>query len=289
MNKKKEELIKYLFVILGTVVYTLGLNLFVTPMHLYSGGVMGISQILRTVFTDKLGIRLGDADIAGIIYYIFNVPLLIMAYKKLSKQFFFKTIISVTFMMIIMALIPVPEPIVSDMLTGCIIGGMACGAGIGMVLIAGGSGGGFDIVATYLAKNHQNLSVGKVSLFVNIIIYVICAILFNVETAIYSVIMSAVSNITIDRVHYQNIMIQAMIITKVDGLDNHVMEKTGRGITEVKGEGAYTGDDVHILITVISKYEMNIVRKIVQEYDPHAFVSYTKLSGLEGNFKKRLL
>ena len=121
MNKKKEELIKYLFVILGTVIYTLGLNLFVTPMHLYSGGIMGISQILRTVFTDKLGIRLGDADMAGIIYYIFNVPLLIMAYKKLSKQFFFKTIISVTFMMIIMALIPVPEPIVSDMLTGCIL------------------------------------------------------------------------------------------------------------------------------------------------------------------------
>lgn len=289
MKKKKEEILKYLMIIAGALLYTAGLNFFVTPMRLYSGGVMGISQLLRTLFVDKLGLSIGSFDLSGIIYYVFNIPLFIMAYKKLSKPFFFKTLLSVSVIMIAMALVPIPEPLVENKLTGCIIGGMAVGTGIGMMLRSGGSGGGFDIVGTYVAKHYQNMSVGKVALIVNVVIYVVCAILFDVETAIYSVILSAVNTITLDRVHYQNIMMQTLIITKTEDLAEHIMEKTHRGVTEWTGDGAYTNEGVHILITVVSKYEMIMVKRVVHEYDSHAFVTYTQLSSLDGNFQKRLL
>ncbi len=288
MKDKKIEIIRFAWVLVGALLYVAGLVVFVNPMHLYSGGAMGISQLIRTLLVEKAGLDLGSVDISGIFYYVINIPLFVIAYRKLSKQFFFKTLFSVTIVTLILAVIPSPEPFVENKLTGCIIGGMMVGAGVGIMLRAGGSGGGLDIVGMYLAKHRRNLSVGKVSLSINIVIYLLCAILFDVETAVYSVILSATTAIMLDRVHYQNIMMQAVIITKVDGLATHIMENTHRGVTEWSGDGAYTNEGVHILLTVISKYEMTTVKRVIHEYDPHAFVSYTHIEALDGNFKKRL-
>ncbi|MBP5158711.1 MAG: YitT family protein [Lachnospiraceae bacterium] len=288
MKDRKTEIIRTAWILVGALLYTAGLIVFVNPMHLYSGGAMGVSQLTRTLLADKAGIDFGTLDISGIIYYVLNVPLFVIAYRKLSKQFFFKTLFAVSLVTLLLAVIPSPEPFIENKLTGCIIGGMTVGAGVGIMLRAGGSGGGLDIVGMYFAKHKRNMSVGRVSLCINIFIYILSAILFDVETAVYSVIMSAVTAIMLDRVHYQNIMMQAVIITKVDGLAAHIMENTHRGVTEWTGDGAYTNEGVHILLTVISKYEMTAVKRVIHEYDPHAFVSYTHIEALDGNFKKRL-
>lgn len=289
MDDRKPGMVRYLTIAGGALLYTLGLNLFVTPMHLYSGGAMGIAQIIRTLLVEKAGVTLGNVDLSGIIYYILNIPLMILAFKGLNKSFFFKTLLAITVTTVAMSLIPIPAPIVADKLTGCIIGGMTVGAGIGIMLMSGGSGGGLDILWTYLAGKGSNRSVGRFGLCCNIMIYAVCAILFNVETAVYSVILSAVSSITLDRVHFQNIMMQMTIVTKVEGVAKHIMDKTRHGVTEWDGNGAYTNQGVHVLLTVVSKYEVSKVRRVVRECDPHAFISYNRIDGLDGNFKKRLL
>lgn len=289
-SKLRDEIWRFFLVAFGTIVFSCGINLFITPLGLYNGGVLGISQISRTILVDYLHIPLGpNIDIAGIIYFLINIPLFFLAYKGVSRLFFFKTVLSVTLTTFIITIIPVPDPlIIEDTLTSCIIGGLMYGSGVGVCLYAGGSGGGTDILGIYLSKIYRNFSVGKVSIGLNAIIYLICALVFNLETAIYSIIYAALSSFTVDRVHSQNIMVQATIFTKVDGIAQPIMNVIQRGVTEWKGDGAYTHEDTNILVTAISKYEINLLRRQVHSLDPQAFIIYNKLLNIDGNYVKKL-
>lgn len=286
---QESDFLKYILVFLGSAVYTAGLILFVTPHNLYTGGIMGFAQLLRSAIVMYTPIVLPEGfDLSGIIYYIVNIPLFVIAYRSISKTFFIKTVLATTTITVITSLIPIPAPIISDRLTSCVVGGLIVGVGIGLMLKYGGSGGGLDIIGMYLTKKYTDASVGKVALTCNICLYVICAIMFNIETAVYSIIYSAVSSFTLDRIHDQNIMIRAMIFTKQDGIPELIMTELHRGVTEWQGDGAYTHESEHILVSIISKYEMNHLRRLVLEKDPHAFITYDRVASVDGNFLKRL-
>lgn len=288
-NETMQVLLGYGQTLLGAAVYTSGVILFVNALNLFSGGAMGLSQLIRTLLEDKLGLNiLGGVDISGIIYYLINIPLLVIAYRHLGKRLFLKTMIATATITILLSVVPPMKPLLGDRLTGCIVGGIITGTGNGIMLLGGGTGGGLDIVGMYLTKKYKNISVGRVSLTFNIILYLTCAIFFNVETAIYSIIVTAVSAITLDRIHYQNIMIQAMVFTKVEGISEQIMKELGRGVTEWNGDGAYTHESEHIFVSVISKYEVPRFRRVVKSIDPNAFVTYSQIYSVDGNFSKRL-
>ena len=112
-------------------------------------------------------------------------------------------------------LIPIPStPLIQDALAASIIGGIFAGAGIGISLQSGGSSGGMDIVGMCLTRRYKGISVGKVSLAVNTVIYGICALLFGVQTFVYSLIYSVVSMLMTDRTHTQNISIQKLLFLR---------------------------------------------------------------------------
>lgn len=286
---RRDTLSKYVNIIIGSVLYSFGIILFITPLNLFSGGAMGLAQLIRDVLVNIIGLNIPpNFDLSGILYYVINVPLLILAYKRISKYFFIKTIISVTAITATLSLFNINELIIDDTLTCCVIGGLLSGIGTGLVLRSGGSGGGLDILGMYLTKNRADASVGKVSLVFNVILYTLCAIMSDIPTAIYSIIFSAIGSFTVDNLHSQNIKMQALIFTKVDNVAQPIMEKLGRGVTEWQGDGAYTHESTHILVTVISKYEVLQLRRIVLSIDPKAFISYTQISGVFGNFEKKL-
>ena len=196
----------------GMLLFAMGINLFIVPADLYNGGLLGISQILRTIFVHYLHWFSGTTDIAGVINLILNVPLFVLAYVSISKSFFMRTLICVISQTIFFSFIPIPSaPIVSDSLTASMIGGIMAGAGIGIALRSGGSSGGMDIVGMYFTKKYKDFSVGKVSLAVNCVVYGICAVLFGLPTAIYSIIYSAVSTLMTDKAHIQNINVEVMM------------------------------------------------------------------------------
>lgn len=290
MNKTKlrDEIWRFFLVAIGTIVFSCGINLFLTPLNLFNGGALGISQLCRTVLHDYMHVNT-NIDIAGIIYFLLNIPLFFLAYKGVSRMFFLKTGLSVLLTTFIITVIPVPDPlIIEDTLTSCIIGGLMYGSGVGLCLYAGGSGGGIDILGIYLSKRYRDFSVGKVNVSLNAMIYLVCALLFNLETAIYSIIYAAISSFTVDRVHAQNIMVQVTIFTKKDNLAGPIMKEINRGVTEWKGDGAYTHEETNILVTAISKYEVGILRRLIQGLDPQAFIIYNKIMNIDGNYIKKL-
>ena len=289
MSKEKESY-KLFMVILGGFIFAAGVNLFIVPLNLYSCGLIGIAQIIRTILIEIVHLPLPtDFDVAGIINFVMNIPLFVMAYKVISRKFFIKTVLCVLAQTIAFSFVMIPkQPILDDVLASCLIGGVITGFGIGIALRSGGSGGGLDILGIYFARKFKNFSVGKLNLVVNAVVYLICAFLFTVPTAIYSILFMACFSLMLDRTHYQNINMTAMIFTKNKDVQQAIMKETGRGVTYWDGAGAYTDTETRVLVTVINKYEEEQLQRIVDHLDPKAFIIFNEGPTVSGNFEKRL-
>lgn len=288
-TQKRQNIFGMGTAILGSVMFAFGLNVFITPLALYNGGFMGISQLMRTFIVNTLHFSFGQTDIAGIIYLLINLPLIYMAWTKMGKMFFARSIITIIIQTLALTIIPIPaSPIIDDYLAACVIGGIIAGTGSGLILRGGSSGGGQDILGIYFSKKFPGFSVGKVSLIINFFVYGICLVMFNIEIVIYSLIYGVVYSIACDRVHIQNINMSVMIFTKKLGISRAIIEQMGRGVTNWDGAGAYTNQTSYILFVVISKYEVNRLKRVVHSIDPNAFMIFTEGCSVSGNFEKRL-
>ena len=277
--------------VIGELIAAAALNLFIVPLNLYTGGLMGVCQLLRTLAADYLGMNFGAYDVAGILYFLLNIPILLLAYKHLGRAFVAKTLICTVAFSLFYSLIPSPSvPIVDDYLTACLLGGILAGVGGGLVLTCGASGGGLDIVGLYLSKRGSQFTVGKFSLSFNAVLYTACLFLFSPEVAIYSVIYNFFTAMVLDRMHQQNVSIQALIFTKgdEDTLARFIIENLGRSVTYWEGVGAYTGEDVHVLCVCLSKFEIEELVHAVHSIDPHAFVTTQEGTRIYGNFQRKV-
>ena len=275
----------------GELICAVGVRLFIVPLNLYSGGLMGVCQLFRTLMQTYMDLDFGTGDIAGILYFALNVPILLFAYKTLGKHLVLKTLVCTLSYSLFYSVVPTPAvPIVDDYLTACLLGGILNGIGCGIALTCGGSGGGLDIVGLCLSKRGSRFTVGKFSLTFNVFLYAACLFLFQPEIAIYSVIYNYFSAMVLDRMHQQNVSVEALIFTRDDQekLARFIIEKLGRGVTYWNGVGAYTGTDLHVLCVCLSKYEIEELLHTVHTIDPHAFVTVQEGVRVHGNFQRKL-
>ena len=276
--------------IVGTFLFCFAINIFIVPMGLYNGGILGLSQLLRTVILEIFPINV-KFDIAGLLNFGINIPLFILAYKYIGKTFFSRTLFCVTIQTIFLTIIPTLEsPIINDMLTSVLIGGIIAGIGTGMTLSAGGSGGGTDIIGIAASLKNKNFSVGKLGLAINIVIYAICGIKFNLSIMIYSIIYSVFATVMIDHTHQQNICSTAMIFTKSEPtkIIKFVKEELERDITTWEAVGGYKNTKTYICYAVLSKYELQRLERNLVNLDKNAFIVKTDGVEIDGNFRKKL-
>ena len=288
---KNKTLVKeYFYIILGSVIFALGTNLFIVPYGIYNGGFVGTAQLIRTVLVDYFHMEV-NFDIAGIINMCLNIPMLIIAYFKLNPSFVKKTTFSIIVQTIAFSAIPIMEiPLVGDRLTSLLIGTIIAGYGVGMILTQRATAGGLDMVTMLLIDRFPNLSVGKFNLYYNVCVYAICAVMFDLEIAIYSILHAILFSFVIDRCHLQNIDVSLMIFTRNKEVKNMIINDLHRGVTYWKGQGAYTNQDTEVLVTIASKYEVALMRQKIKAMDAKAFVIVTDhLVGVDGNVEKRLI
>ena len=277
--------------VVGELIAAAALNLFIVPLNLYTGGIMGVCQLIRTLLQTHLGVALGAYDIAGILYFLANIPILLFAYKALGLGLVAKTIICTVSYSLFYSIIPIPSaPIVDDYLTACLLGGILTGIGSGIVLTCGCSSGGLDVIGLCLSKRGSSFTVGKFSLTFNVFLYTACLILFSPEVAIYSVIYNFFASMVLDRMHQQNVNVMALIFTHADEhiLGQFIIDKLNRGVTYWNGTGAYTGQGVHVLCVSLSKYEIEELLHAVRSIDPQAFLTVQEGVHVYGNFRKKL-
>ena len=292
MQKKffpASELLHCLGILGGTLLYSLGMNLFVVPAGLYTGGIMGLSQLLRTFLLRATGWA-PAIDIAGLINYAINLPMLVLAWRRLDHRVVLKTLLSVTGTTIFLSLVPHTDILSGDQLARCLIGGMLCGCGIGLLLWMGGTSGGMDLLGMMLIKSGSHTSIGHVNLCWNLMLYTICACAFSLSTAIYSILFSFVSTTAMDKLHMQNINVEVTVVTKIlsPEMEHEILVDLHRGITRMDGIGEYTGDPVHVFYILVSKYETGRLRAIIMKYDPHAFIVAKDGAVIYGNYKRKV-
>ena len=290
-NTLHNRTLRLALAVVGELITAAGINLFIIPLGLYSGGTLGVCQLIRTMLQTYLHLDFGTFDIAGVLYLITNIPILIFAWRVLGRGLAMRTIVCTAAYSVFASLIPVPaQPIVSDYLTACILGGILNGVGSGIVLTCGGSGGGLDAVGLCLGKLGSNVSVGRFSILFNAVLYSICLIIFNPEVAIYSVVYNFLTSIVLDRMHQQNVTVQALIFTRENEnvLADFIIKQLGRSVTYWTGVGAYTKDDVHVLCVCLSKYEIEELLHMVHSVDPHAFLTVQEGTRVFGNFPRKL-
>ena len=288
-NFDKRLIDKIFLTVIGNFIYAAGVDLAITPLHLYSGGFTGIAQLIRTFLLEVIHIpQIGGIDYMGIIYFLINMPFFILAYKIMGRKFCITTLISIGMASAFLSLIPIPTtPIIEDTMLAAIVGGLGSGVGAGMVLRAGSSQGGQDLLGVCLAKTAPNFKVGTIGIIISVMIYSVCLFLYDITTVLYSIVFAVVTGICINRVHVQNIKMQAMIFTKNEGMADAIMSEMKRGVTTWEGMGAYTKEDSHVIVTVLSKYEEPILKDIVAKIDPNAFVIIQENTRVLGNFQKR--
>lgn len=281
MNKKK--LYQYGILILGSIMFPIAMNCFITPYHLNTGGVFGIAQIISWTI-------LHNFSLTGLISFIINIPLFILAWRTLSRSFVVKTILSQVIQSTLLSVLPVPEqPILPDVLSSVIFGAVIAGVGIGLCLQSSGSAGGLDILGVYFAKFRPGFSVGKISYIVNAFVLTISGFMFSLQTALYSVIFILLMYFVCDRVHYQNINVYGIIITSNPELKKAILDQTRRGVTWWPGKGAYTGSDKEVLLCIMNRYEVSTYKKLIHKVDPQAFFLLSKGNPILGNFERRLV
>ena len=272
----------------GLFLYCLSINIFIVPNNLYNGGIMGLSQLLRTVILNNTSITF---DISMIIYYIINIPLFVLAYKKMGKTFFYRTVFCVTLCTIFLAVIPkLDNPITDNLLTNILIGGVLCGGGCGLAFSAGASTGGTDIIGMVLTKKFKFMKVGTFNLAFNTLVYGASCILGGVETMIYSILYSIFDSFTVDRMHAQNINSTVIIFTKKNPrlINNYIKNVLDRDFTYWEAKGGYTDSRTYITYTVMSKYEKLKLEYALKDFDANAFVVASDGAKVKGEFGKRL-
>ena len=282
--------VQVLTMLASTFLAAFSINTFISPQHLYSGGLLGFCQLIRTGLDWVFGLRVESVDLAVVLFQLTNVPLTFLAWKTMGRTFVTKLILCTVSYTVFMLLIPVPaEPLIQDTLASCLVGGILNGVGNGIVLACRGSIGGIGVLWLYLSRK-WGFSVGHIHAVYSVALSAAFLILFEPEIAIYSSLFAVVTSVYMDRMHLQNITVQVLIMTKVDGeaFSHRIIRDTGRGVTYWRGCGAYTGDDVNILCVCLTKWELDQLQKTVEAIDPHAFIMMQEGLQAKGNFPRHL-
>ncbi len=275
----------WMYCVLGALIFSLSMNLFLVPLHIYSAGFLGIAQLLRDLLVYLLPWRI-PFDIAGILNLFLNSFMILLAVQMLAKDFALHTAIVILFQSVFLSVIPVPStPLVEDVFISLLTGSILCAYGTKLFFKGRGSGGGIDIIGLYLTKTGKG-SVGGIYLIVNTVVYMICFIIYDSQVALYSIVHSCILSFIVDRIHEDNAESAALIITEDKSLKLQLLSEVGRGVTAWDGSGVYSGRKKEIMMVAITKGQYSDLKKRVYDRDEQAFVIFFDHVRVSGYFPK---
>jgi Uncharacterized conserved protein len=276
---KLELLRRVLFITLGAAMVSVGLEIFLVPNHIIDGGIVGISIIVSHLTGLPLGIFL----------FLLNLPFLVLGYKQIGKTFAMSTLYGVSVMSIGTFLLhPVP-PLTEEYFLASIFGGVILGIGVGIVIRFGGSLDGTEIIAILFNKRLP-FSVGEIVMFFNLFILGSAGFVFGWDRAMYSLVAYyiAYKMIDITMEGFQESKAVWIISDEAKVIGSTIMDRLGRGVTYLHGEGGFSGGQKRVIFCVITRLEEAKMKSIVQQLDPTAFVAVGNIHDVKGGrFKKR--
>ena len=270
-----------LFILAGIFSAAFGFKGFLLPNGFIDGGATGISLLSSAV----TGIPL------YILIMIINAPFIAMGWKMMGKNFAQKTILAILGLAIVLAVVKFPT-ITNDKLLTAIFGGFFLGMGIGLAVRGGCVIDGTEVLAVYLGKRMGG-TIGDVILIINIGIFSCAAWLLGIDVAMYSMITYLSASKTLDFIiegieEYVGVTI---VSTACEAIQKMISENMGRGVTVYSGKKGYgkRGEktEIDIIYTVITRLEINKLKREIDLIDPDAFVVMNSVKETKGGIIKQ--
>ena len=256
-----------LLISVGSVTCAAAIKGVIIPKEFLTGGVTGLALLIH---------RLLPSLPVGIIYLILNIPLFVVGWLFVGRRFFFYSLAGVV--VFSMALIlPYKVFPIQDMILAALSAGIISGVGSGIILKSLGSAGGLDILSIILFKKYS-MRPGTIVLAFNALLMTAAALYIPLDKVLYTLIFMFVTSYFVNLVVTGLSQRKAIMIISPQwkAISREIMDKLKRGVTVVRGEGGYTGNEIHILYSVITFSELSRFKEAVKKIDPEAFVVVTE-------------
>lgn len=286
--KKPENVkpINMIIIFIAGIINAVGVTMFLQPVSLYDSGISGTSMLLGQLTPEFLSL--------SVFLVVLNVPLFILGLKRQGRSFTIYSIFAVTVYSVsaylITYVLPIDVSIASplantDLFLCAIFGGVISGVGSGLTIRFGGAIDGMDVLSVIFAK-HIGLSVGTFVMCYNVVLYVICGIaLSSWILPLYSIVTYFAASKTIDFIieGFDKAKSATIITTKPDEICAALSETFHTGVTLIKAQGYYSGNQQTMIYIIINRFQVTSMRMLVRRYDAGAFIAISDISDVFAN------
>ena len=277
----KRAIKDYLLIVLGSIILAIGLNMFLVPCKISSGGISSMG----TVLLYKLNIPLSVTNI------VFNAVLFIIGYKYVGRNSVIKTIAGIVFLSVFLEITKNPPIFGDDLFIATVIGGALVGIGVGLVVRVEASTGGSDFAALILKKFFPHVSVANLILIIDSIIIILAGVAFqDYMITLYSSIAMFIASKATDAIAAMGDAAKSIYImsAKNKEISKMIIEHFERGVTGVYSKGIYSGEDNIMLLCVVSPKQLPRLVHKVREIDKDAFIIVSEVREVLGEGFKEI-
>ncbi|MBI6873688.1 YitT family protein [Clostridium aciditolerans] len=263
------------FIVLGCLLSSIGLNMFIVHAKLYSGGVSGLAILIQYITKFP----------AGYTIMLANIPLLVISFKKLNIRFTIYSLIGTVCYSVFLVITKDLQTIIStnDTLLYCLYGGLLNGLGIGLTYANHGSMGGINIITMLFKKKHDNYDVGKIGLIFNCLIVCIATLLNGILTALYTLISMYITAVVTDKIIHGMVRKKLLFIIteKEKEVCDYIITYMHRGATILNGQ-TLTGKERKVLYCIVHLSHLPELKYSIQNIDKDALISVIDASEVDG-------
>ena len=286
MKKYVNELFNILSLLVGVFCMGFAFNSFFTANSIAPGGFSGLSAVISGLF-----VKLNWFYISPTILYLgLNIILIFFAYKTMGLKYFLYSILGILTYALCIEFLNINLNF-NDMFLGSIFGALFMGIGTGLVVRAGGSTGGGEMLGKILHNFNSEITVGKIIIVVDTIVVLLSLATYGLVSSLYTLIaiylMGKITDFVIEggkgtKAYY-------IISDKYQEIANIILHKLYRGATIIEGKGVYSKNEKKILMCLLNKYEARNLKNIVFEIDDKAFLFSTSVIEAYGEgFQKQV-
>lgn len=264
-GKLKTAILEAAGTVIGAAIMAFGISSFLLPSQLSSGGVSGIATITYYLLNIPMGVMI----------MIINIPLFIFAGYKIGKEFFIKSLIGTVSLSLFIDILDKYPPVTTDRFLASIYGGVIIGIGTAIILKAGSSTGGTELIANLIKTYNPYISMSKYLTIIDIVIILLNVIFFrHIEIGLYSAIAiylyGKMIDIIFEGVYFTKLLF--IISDKNEEISETIKNEVKRGVTGLYGKGMYSNKDKLVLICAVSRGDVHKIKDLARKIDKRSFI-----------------
>ena len=257
---------QYTMIVIGCFIAAASYPLFLEPNFIAPGGLTGITTILNFHF----GLPIGITSL------ILNIPLLLVGWRMIGAGFIFRTLFATILFSILIDLLHLPS-LSDDPLLASIFGGILLGLGLALIMRGSATTGGTDLMARIVHHHHRAITIGVFLFAFDTLVIIFTWIFLSASHALHAMICVFVIAKVLDQVltGFGNDKACYIISKEHAQIEKRLMTEMERGVTRFDAIGAYSGEQIKMLLCIVGQFEAPKLKAIVNEEDPAAFMFIT--------------